>query len=419
MSTSRLNFSKKVLADLAAPATGRAYHYDAKTRGLVFAITPTGSRSFQVYRSVKGRPERITLGKFPDLTVEQARVMAAEVNSAIAQGKNPKRLKAPARTTLDKLLEAREGGQRFDPEQEQAIFARTTLTALGAAYVERHAKVHKKSWRKDEAMQEHHLKTLKFRQLANIEKSDVEALHAKVGRDSGRYAANRLLALLSKMFSVAQGWGWKGDNPAKGIKKFKEESRERFLEGDEMPRFFKALAEEPNTIARDFFLTSLLTGARKTNVLMMRWAEIDLDKARWRIPETKSGESHTLPLPQAIVEVLKAREASTESEYVFPGRGKTGHMVEPKSAWRRILDRAQIDDLRIHDLRRTLGSWQAATGANLSIIGKTLAHKNVSTTAIYARLNLDPVRDSMEKATSAMLAASEMIQPSRVVYGKK
>ena len=92
--------------------------------------------------------------------------------------------------------------------------------------------------------------------------------------------------------------------------------------------------------------------------------------------------------------------------------------VEPKSAWRRILDRAEIDDLRIHDLRRTLGSWQAATGANLSIIGKTLAHKNVSTTAIYARLNLDPVRDSMEKATSAMLAAGAVIQSAEVIPKK-
>ena len=97
------------------------------------------------------------------------------------------------------------------------------------------------------------------------------------------------------------------------------------------------------------------------------------------------------------------------SDYVFPGPGATGHLVEPRKAWKRILDRAEIEDLRIHDLRRSLGSWQAATGANLSVIGKTLNHKNVTTTAIYARLNLDPVREAMQKATTAMLTAGELL----------
>ena len=90
----------------------------------------------------------------------------------------------------------------------------------------------------------------------------------------------------------------------------------------------------------------------------------------------------------------------------FSGAGISGHLVETKKPWKRILDKAGLKNLRIHDLRRSLGSWQAATGANLSIIGKTLAHKNVSTTAIYARLNIDPIRESMNKATDAMLNAA-------------
>jgi integrase len=107
--------------------------------------------------------------------------------------------------------------------------------------------------------------------------------------------------------------------------------------------------------------------------------------------------------------VLREREISDDKDdtWVFPGAGKTGHMVEPKKAWRRILQRANIQNMRIHDLRRSLGSWQAATGANLSIIGKTLNHKQVSTTAIYARLNIDPVRESMNTATEAMLKAGQ------------
>ncbi len=120
---------------------------------------------------------------------------------------------------------------------------------------------------------------------------------------------------------------------------------------------------------------------------------------------TKGGEPHTAALSSEAVSVLAARKARATGPWVFPGPGKSGHYMEPKRAWGSFLERARIDDLRIHDLRRTLGSWQAATGASLPIIGKTLAHKNVSTTAIYARLNLDPVRQAVDVATKAMLAA--------------
>lgn len=92
--------------------------------------------------------------------------------------------------------------------------------------------------------------------------------------------------------------------------------------------------------------------------------------------------------------------------YVFPGNGKKGYLMEPRKGWERILKRAGIEDLRIHDLRRTLGSWQAKTGASLAIIGKSLNHKHQNTTAIYARLDLDPVRASVEKATNAILEAA-------------
>jgi integrase len=101
--------------------------------------------------------------------------------------------------------------------------------------------------------------------------------------------------------------------------------------------------------------------------------------------------------------------------WVFPSTGKTGHLVEPKKAWKRILERADLSDLRIHDLRRSLGSWQAATGASLSIIGKSLGHKNINSTAIYARLNIDPVRESMETATSAMMVAGGLLPSAELI----
>ena len=122
------------------------------------------------------------------------------------------------------------------------------------------------------------------------------------------------------------------------------------------------------------------------------------------MPETKNGEPLRVHLVESVVDLLKARlEKYGKQEWVFEGRGKTGHLVNPKAAWKKILQNLDIKDLRIHDLRRTFGSWQAATGANSYMIGRSLGHKSPQATAIYARLNLDPVRESVEKATGAML----------------
>src|SRR5439155_7000503 len=201
----------------------------------------------------------------------------------------------------------------------------------------------------------------------------------------------------------------------------KKRSRDRFLQSDELPRFLQALAAEPNDVVRDYVMLSLLTGARRDNVLSMRWKEVSLPRAEWRIPLTKDGTPQTIPLMAEAVIILERRKqaAAVNGIFVFPGAGKTGHLVEPKGGWRRILSRAGIEDLRIHDLRRSLGSWQAKTGASLAIIGKSLNHKNTQTTAIYARLDLDPVRDAMERATNAMLAAGAKRPAGQIVDLKR
>ncbi|MBF0371030.1 MAG: tyrosine-type recombinase/integrase [Magnetococcales bacterium] len=388
----RINFTKRALQALTPPAKGkRSYVYDTKTPGLAVSVTPAGTKSFFVHRKIEGRPERIVLGRFPDISVENARAMAARTVGQIAEGKNPAAMK------------------RADREE-------MTFGELFQEFLDRHAMVHKKSWKDDVSLFNRYLKPMGKRKLSTIRKADVQRLHSKIGKSGHPYGANRMLSLISVLFNKAGDWGlWDKANPATGITKFKEKSRDRFLEADELPRFFQALAEEPNETIRDYFLISLLTGVRRANVLAMRWDEIHLERGTWRIPETKNGTPQTVPLVGAALTILASRQESATSEWVFPGRGKTGHLVEPKLGWARLRERSGLGDIRIHDLRRSLGSWQAATGANLSIIGKTLNHKNVATTAIYARLNIDPVRDSVEKATTAMLAAGGMLPEGDVI----
>jgi integrase len=377
MCSYRLNFTKKGLEQLPTPDKITIYH-DTKMQGLKLKVQPSGSKTFMLYRKISGKPERIMLGTFPAVTIEGARGQVSEYNSQIAKGINP-------------------------ANQQRIIRAEMTFEELFKQYMERHAKLHKRTFHEDEQRYQLHLTEWRKRKLSSIKRTDVQQLHAKLGVERGHYAANHTLAMLSTMFNKAYVWGWEHPNPAKGVQKFKEKSRERFLQADELPRFFQALQEEPNQMMRDYFLLSLFTGARRANVLSMRWEEIYFERKTWEIPMTKHGGAHTVPLALPALEILERRKKVATGEWVFPGSGKTGHLVEPKKAWKRVLEKAELKNLRIHDLRRSLGSWQAVTGASLSVIGKTLAHKNVSTTAIYARLNLDPVRDSVQTAVNTML----------------
>ncbi len=374
-------FTIKTLEALPPPEGKRTYVHDTRESGLLIQITPAGRKTFQLFKWYKTKPVRITLGTFPDMTIEQARKEAQKYKADMANGINPADEQRKARTEM-------------------------TFGELFELYLERHAKPRKRSWQDDLANFKLYLEPLGKKRLSEIRKSHIASIHSKIGKRH-KVTANRVLALVSSIFGRAIEYGlWESMNPCLGIRKFPEKSRDRFLQADELPRFFEALNEEPNETLRDYILISLLTGARRSNVLSMRWKELDLEQeGTWEIPVTKTGESQTATLSMEAIEILKVRKSNRSSFFVFPGSGRTGHLIEPKKGWRRILERAGIKNLRIHDLRRTLGSWQAITGASLPIIGKSLNHKNASTTAIYARLNLDPVRESVQRATVAMLEA--------------
>ena len=255
--------------------------------------------------------------------------------------------------------------------------------------------------------------------LSKIDRYVIANIHSQITKTGRRISANRIIGIISSVFGWGRSVGLCENNPVLGIRRNKETSRERFIQGDELPRFFQSLADETNETLRDYILISLLTGARRSNACSMRWQDINFERAEWRIKETKNGSPQTVTLSPEAIEVLINRKHSDQTEFVFPGNGSKGYLAEPRRGWKRILARAGIVDLRIHDLRRTLGSWQAKTGASLVIIGKSLNHKNPSTTAIYARLDLDPVRESVNTATSAMLTAAGLNDSADVIKFKK
>lgn len=393
----RLAFSQQRLEAVKPPTRGFKSVYDSLTPGLMLLITANDARTYYLYRRIDGRPERVKIGPYGDLSIEQARRKADKLKGEIAQGVNPANRKRTARGMM-------------------------TLQELFDIYLER-AKLHKRTWAGDEWAFKKHLGQWSSRKLASITKADVARLHAKIGKDAP-YSANRMKALLSTVFNTAiNDFGYEGVNPCKGVKKFREEKRDRFLLPDELKRFFTALSDEPDSTLRDFFWIALLTGARRGNCQSMRWDELDLGRGDWRIPgdKSKNHEGMLVHLPPRAVEILNfrltanaAKPKEERSEYVFPSYGASGHLVDPKFAWNRIRTDAKLPGLRMHDLRRTLGSWQAITGTSLHVIGKSLGHRDPSATMVYARLTQQPVSDSVDKAAIAMLTAGGVL-PAPVV----
>ena len=411
----RFPFTQPRIEKLPTPAGQLAIFHDADLRGLSLRVTPNGVKTFEVLKRVNGKPVRVTLGRFPDMNLITARKRARTTLNDMADGINPNVQK---REDREKALREMSFGEFF---HEYVLRHAEPHTRGGAEKARRAYDLHLTGWAK--------------KPLASIAHRDVQELHAQIARAvplkkkdgsvankhvGGRRAANLVVALLSHLFNTARLWGYiSGDNPAKGIKKFRESPRERWLKPDEMKKFFTALAKEPNRTMRDVFITLLLTGQRKGNVMAMRWEQVNLKERTWEIPseETKAQNMIAVPLHPHLVTLLEDRKHQTgDSPWVFPGRGATGHIQEIKKAWRELTNRAGLANFRPHDLRHTYASWQVAAGIHLRVISKALGHKSPLTVNRYAHVDVQPVRDAIQKAGDALLIAGD-IQPGAV--GKK
>ncbi|MDZ4838322.1 MAG: site-specific integrase [Candidatus Melainabacteria bacterium] len=280
-----------------------------------------------------------------------------------------------------------------------------TFGALYELYLLNYAINHTKTWKELIENYKRYFQTWNNRKCTSIKRRDVQHWVDQLAATRGKHCANRSHDTMRTIFN----WGIRKEyifcaNPASQIDRYKTKPRERFVQpGAEFARLAESINAYPNKTLRDFFWMCIFTGARKTNILMMRWEQISFEFETWRIPDTKNGDSHTIALTKDAIKILKGRQPDSKTAWVFPSdRFPDRHLVEPKKAWNRIVANAKIEDLHIHDLRRTMGSFMAIQGVSSTIIGKALGHKSPASTAVYARLTQDPVRNAMEQALDAM-----------------
>jgi len=390
---SKTNFSEKTL-EKVQPAEKRFNVFDSQTKGLGITVYPSGQKTFFHLRKVQGWPERTTLGSFPDLTVENARGKASELNGKLSRWKA-------------------DNYQGQSPlESHHKI---PTLGDVLQDYIEKHLRANAKNadtaikyarWQFDT-----YIPSWRYRPLSSIHRKEIKDKHAEIGLTHGQVTANRVVTFVRTLFNHAIHPDvalWEGANPARNPKKFlfHEESRERTIQENEAPQFFQRLAEEPNRDLRDAVLLLLFTAARRGSVLAMRWDELDFKRGLWLISNPKSKKAnkkvHIVPLVTEALHIL--RERPRTSEWVFPGRNGN-HLTTIKKPWQEFRLRAGIQDFRLHDLRRSAATEMGQTGASTEVIQKALGHEQASeATKIYDRADRrDDVREAMAAAIGNLL----------------
>ncbi len=398
----------KLVKELPTPPSGNRITYDADLPGFGVRVTSAGARAFVLNYRAGGRERRITIGQHPAWSVRAARERAGELRRQVDSGADPmaERHADRAAPTVNDLAD------RFEAEH---LPKRRPATA-----------------RDYQGLLRLHIRPqLGKIRVADIRHADIERLHQSIA-ETAPYRANRAVAVLSKMLSLAVKWEMRPDNPARGVERAPEEKRERFLTPAEIARLGDVLATHPERTSANAVRMLLLTGARRGEVLGATWSQFELSAGTWVKPAsvTKQARLHRVPLSAPALALLvemrveadkenerRRREELPELIYLFPG--KEGQpLAEVKRFWASVTRRAGISGARLHDLRHTYASVLASSGLSLPIIGALLGHSQPATTARYAHLLDDPLRAATERAGAVITGTGNGGEVVRMPRGR-
>ena len=360
--------------------------WDDEIKGFGVKVTPTGKRTYIFKYRPKGGGRRsqqrwYTIGTHGHLKPGEARDLAKRVGAAVADGKDPQADKFAVREapTLQELWDK----YTVDHLPNRATSTQRNAEQLWRLYIKQ---------------------SLGKRRVSDVTRQDIDRLHRKMRATP--YQANRTIALLSKMFNLAERWAMRpdGSNPCRNVDRYKEEARERYLSAGELRRLGKALddglaaqLETPHMVAAIKLL--LLTGARVSEILGLKWEDIDRERATAKLASSKTGKRYIYLSEPAltILNDLVNLPVANVNPFVIAGRYDHAPLDNLRKPWRRICKRASLTDVRLHDLRHTAASIGVAHGLSLPIIGRILGHTQAQTTQRYAHVAVDPALDAVNQ----------------------
>ena len=379
MPQNTFKLTKSFIASLPIPKK-RSFYYDSVENGLILQVTPSGKKSYYLYKRINGQPTRIYLGDLEKLlTPEMAREAAVNLKAKLNDGEQPNSRKYQNKLTLEELY------NDFLKDKEGILRPKTLYN-------------YQRMWKTK-------LKKLALKAIKDITSDELKVLHKQITSEHGKYMANQAIVFVRTLINYAIKEGkYKSLNPVLAVKLNKREARVRYLTHEELKRFMDVLLAYDNITTRDAILMLLYTGARKSNVLAMAWEDIDLSAKVWKIPQTKTADNVTIALVEPAIDILRQRRQYIDSDWVFPSEtASSGHLMEIKSAWGMLMHKAQISNFRVHDLRHTLATYLIANGADAFMVKRALAHKSLQSTQIYVNLGVEHLRDKLNDTVDKMI----------------
>jgi len=382
----KLALTEQRVTDLK-PQGKTLYFNDTRMPGLSVRVTKAGVKSYVFTKKVHGTLLRITLGKAAGMTLEAARRAVESYNGDLAKG-----IDVAATRRANKALASvnaatlQDAYKRFLTLKDRRPSTIRDYDMLWRLYVP---------------------EALKRERVTEITSADIEKLKTKIGRKAKR-TANKVIVLLSAIMSKSGRWA---DNPARDVERFEERVRTKRLDRDELVRLWGILAAADNSLWADFFRILILTGARRHALCSMRWQDLDLNAGVWVVPAvwSKNRREMAVPLTSTAVNILSSRrKQGARSQWVWPSStAEVGHVVNPEKPWKAFLGEASIEEnITLHDVRRTLGSNLAKSGAAAATISKALGHVSPQSARAYVHLDVEPARTAIDRALEGLNHAS-------------
>jgi integrase len=382
-----VKLTDNLIRKLSAPDSGNRITYDDAVKGFGIRVTAARGRAFilNYRRKLDGRERRFTIGSFPDWGTTAAREEARRLKRAVDGGADP----------VGEQEENRAGATVAD-----------LCTRFERDYLPRNRPSSQRVYRQQ--IRTEILPAFGKTKVRAVSHADIDGFHQRISARA-QTQANRTVAVLSRMFNLAIRWGWRNDNPCKGVERNQENKRHRYLTVAELCRLAEALTKLRDKNAANAVRLLLLTGARQGELLAAKWKDIDLDAAIWTKPgaTTKQKTLHRVPLSKTACRVLAdmRKQARDGIEWLFPAARGGGHRPHINEPWIALRMAAAIPDVHLHDLRHTFASALASSGLSLPVIGQLLGHTAAQTTLRYSHLFDDPLRAATERASAILTDA--------------